>query len=489
MGESFFGTTFDCTCGRTHHILPRRSFYCDDAVTRLAHACLELTAGRRVIVLMDARTRSAAGDAVVAAFADADWTPLPVIVPDPAPGRSPVCDDHTRQSLDSQLPDADLICPVGAGVINDLGKWAATDRRLPHVTFATAASMNGYTSANIAPTIGGLKRLLEGQAPQFAASSPAVLAAAPYELTASGLGDAMAKSVSSADWLCNHLLFGDYYCERSVRLIEEIEPLYLRGTGILPVSGVSSVSPASSLAQEQGKQKHQQTKQQQLRHGQDGRATHGQDARATALQALYEALLLTGAAMTMAGTSAPASGGEHLISHYLDMAATAQGTEHDLHGRQVGVGTIIASELYRRVLACESPALEPIQEKIDVSAWDTAAPSAWRQTTSPCHLIEAEYARKLPRLREARSKLAAPNAWDNLRQRLRAMVRPPEVIRDCLAAASAAHKAEHIGCSRQLLLEALTHAHEIRSRFTILDLARLAGVLPDQAYDIIEQWT
>ena len=69
------------------------------------------------------------------------------------------------------------------------------------------------------------------------------------------------------------------------------------------------------------------------------------------------------------------------------------------------------------------------------------------------------------------------------------MVRPPETVRDCLAAASAAHKAEHIGCSRQQLLEALTRAHEIRSRFTILDLARLAGVLPDQAYDIIEQWT
>jgi glycerol-1-phosphate dehydrogenase [NAD(P)+] len=196
------------------------------------------------------------------------------------------------------------------------------------------------------------------------------------------------------------------------------------------------------------------------------------------LQALYEALLLTGTAMTMAGTSAPASGGEHLISHYLDMVAMSRGTEHDLHGRQVGVGTIIAGELYRRVLACESPTLGRIQEKIDTSAWGGAASA-----------VEAEYARKLPRLREAKAKLAAPNAWDDLRQRLASMVRPPEVIRDCLAAASAAHKAEHIGCSRQRLLEALTHAHEIRSRFTILDLARLAGVLPDQAYDIIEEWT
>jgi glycerol-1-phosphate dehydrogenase [NAD(P)+] len=325
---------------------------------------------------------------------------------------------------------------VGAGVINDLGKWVAADRGLPHVTFATAASMNGYTSANIAPTIGGVKRLLDGQAPRFVASSPAVLAAAPYELTASGLGDALAKSVSSADWLCNHLLFGDYYCERSVRLIEEIEPLYLQHPQTLAVREPQAVD------------------------------------------ALFSALLLTGVAMTMAGTSAPASGGEHLISHYLDMVALAQGTEHDLHGRQAGVGTILACELYRRVLACESPALGPIDEKINGAAWGNAAAA-----------VEAEYARKLPRLVEARSKLAARGAWDELRQSLAPMVRPPETIRDCLAAASAAHKAEHIGCTHERLLDAVTNAHEIRSRFTILDLARLAGVLPGQARQIVEEWT
>ncbi len=355
MGESFFGTTFDCTCGRTHRILPRRSFYCADAAGRLAEACAELTAGRRVILLMDARTRAAAGDDVAAAFADAGWTPLPVIVPDPARGKSPVCDDHTRQSLDSQLPPADLICPVGAGVINDLGKWAAADRGLPHVTFATAASMNGYTSANIAPTIGGIKRLLDGQAPQLVAASPAVLAAAPHELTASGLGDVLAKSVSSADWWANHLLFGEYYCPKSVGLIEEIEPLYL------------------------------------------DRPEDLRDKKPEAFEALFSALLLTGVAMTMAETSFPSSGGEHLIGHALDMMSSADGVPHDLHGRQVGVGTILASELYRRVLAAESPILAEPAEGIDRAFWGPLADA-----------VEAEYVQKVPRLREAREIFSSP---------------------------------------------------------------------------------
>ena len=47
--------------------------------------------------------------------------------------------------------------------------------------------------------------------------------------------------------------------------------------------------------------------------------------------------------MTMAETSAPASGGEHLISHSLDMMSSIDGQPHDLHGRQVGIGTILAA--------------------------------------------------------------------------------------------------------------------------------------------------
>jgi len=433
MQAEFFGTSFDCPCGRRHTIVPRRSIYADDATTQLAQACGGLTAGRRAIVLMDSRTKVAAGDDVAAAFEAAGWRVTRAHVPDRAGGRSPVCDDITRRGLDPLLGEADLICPAGAGVVNDLGKWIATDRKLIYVTFATAASMNGYTSANIAPTIGGLKRLLEGTAVQIVATSPRVLSAAPRELTTAGLGDVLAKSVSSADWYANHLLFGDYYCQRGVKLIEEIEPLYLKAG-----------SPLGS---------------------------------ASALEALYEALLLTGAAMTMAGTSTPASGSEHLFSHYLDMAAGVDGCEHDLHGRQVGVGTILAAELYRRVLAVESPRFSPPAETVDTARWGAAAGE-----------VAAEYAKKLPRLRQARERLSRGGAWDELRAKLAPMLRPPEMIRDCLATAGGAWKAEHIGCSKDRVLEAFARGHEIRSRFTVLDLARLVGVMPISAGEIVEQW-
>jgi glycerol-1-phosphate dehydrogenase [NAD(P)+] len=76
------------------------------------------------------------------------------------------------------------------------------------------------------------------------------------------------------------------------------------------------------------------------------------------VQLALEALLLSGFGMVVAGSSAPASGGEHLISHYIDMKHALQGTGHDLHGVQVGVATVYTLGLWERVLALDPASLE-----------------------------------------------------------------------------------------------------------------------------------
>jgi glycerol-1-phosphate dehydrogenase [NAD(P)+] len=428
-----FGQTFDCACGRTHAIEPREVVYGPDALDRVPEVCRRATDGPRAAVLMDARTREAAGEAVVAALRRDGWRVTPLLVPDPEPGVSPVCDEATMEALDGQVGPADVFVPVGSGVVTDLGKWLAFDRDVPFVAFATAASMNGYASANVAPTIGRLKTLLRARPPAAIVADPKVLAEAPPELTASGFGDAIAKSVSAADWRLNHLLFGDYYCERAVGLIAEIEPLYLDRPEAL------------------------------------------RDRDPEAMEALFRALLLTGVAMTMAETSAPASGGEHLVSHTLDMTAPERGEEHDLHGRQVGVGTILAAALYERVLAVGSPEFQRPQTEVHREWWGPLAPA-----------VEKAYAEKTERLRSARLKL--PGCWDALRAELRPLLRPPAEIKDALRRAGAAHRAEDIGCTRGRVLSVLLHAHEMRPRFTVLDLARLVGVMPRAAGELVAEW-
>jgi glycerol-1-phosphate dehydrogenase [NAD(P)+] len=230
-------------------------------------------------------------------------------------------------------------------------------------------------------------------------------------------------------------LFGDYYCQEAVSLAAGLEPLYMA----------------------------------------DPEALRRRDP--AAIQALFEALLLTGVGMTMAGTSAPASGGEHLISHTLDMLALRDHRPHDLHGRQVGIGTVLALELYRRVLALDSPQWTAEPGPIDTQYWGSLSAA-----------VNAEYDGKRKRYAEAGEKLSRPGAWDLLRGQLRPMLRPAGDICDCLRRANAAWRAEHIGRTRDEVRAALLHARQMRSRFTILDLAFMTGVLPGAAGEIVEQW-
>ncbi len=432
--DEFFGSTFDCTCGRTHEVIPRRVCVADDAVARMPAICAEVTAGRRAAVLMDVRTRAAAGEAVVEALAAGGWDVAEAVIPDPPTG-SPVCDDITHDRLAGQFGEADLIVPVGSGVICDLGKWLAWDRRLPFVPFATAASMNGYGSANVAPTIEGLKTLFVAAPPPAVATALPVLCAAPAEMTTAGLGDALAKSICAADWYVNHVLFGDYYCQRCVDLISEIEPLYIS-------------RPADLAA-----------------------------GNRDAMEGLFSALMVAGPIMTLAGSSAPASGGEHLLSHTLDMMASLDGSRHDLHGRQVGMGTLLCAEVYRRVLAVESPRFVEPASDIDKAFWGKLAGATAEQ-----------YAKKLPRLKQVADVLSRGGAWDNLRAKLTRTVRPPEMIAECLRAAGGARTAADLGCDRPRLLNAFGHASQARARFTVLDLAAVMGILPAAAAEIIGQW-
>jgi len=433
--RQIYGASFACECGRHHTITPEAVVFADDAIERLPSVCARVVAGRSAVVIFDARTREIAGASVAAGLERAGFAVDRLLLEDPGAGEDPVCDDRTHDALLPRVRGVDLVVPVGSGVINDLGKWLAHDVQVPFVTFATAASMNGYTSANVAPTIAGVKSLVRAQPPVVALSTPAVIAGAPHRMTVSGLGDVLAKSVSSTDWRMNHRLFGDYWCARSVGLVAGLEPLY--------------------LDHPEG-----------IRDGEPG-----------AIAAMFDALMLTGVAMTMVGSSAPASGGEHLISHSLDMMSSVDHVPHDFHGRQVGIGTILTAALYERALAIESPTWHRPPSAVDRGLWGPLADE-----------VAEQYAQKADRLGQARAMLEQGDAWDRLRAELSDMVRAPATIHGCLKAAGGAVTAAEILCDRERLHTAFVHAHEIRSRFTILDLAWLLGLMPTAARELIEQW-
>ncbi|MDD9938962.1 MAG: iron-containing alcohol dehydrogenase [Myxococcales bacterium] len=404
--------------------LPRALFVGSDAAPQLAALMREESAGTRAAMVFDTRTGAAAGEACGGALREAGFDVHEVLLPD-HDGHSPVCDDTTQAWLREAVPEVDTLVGVGSGVISDLCKWVAFELSKPAAIYATAASMNGYSAANVAPSIAGVKSLFSARAHRVIAAAPAVLAAAPRELTSAGLGDVIAKAVSTADWKMNELLFGEGFSPEVAAIIDDVEKRFL--------------AEPERLAEGDGE----------------------------AVGALLEALVLSGCAMTLIGSSMPASGGEHLISHALDMRAGAEGKEHDLHGRQVGVATIFAASLYARVLAQEELQLHAEPLALDRTGWGAIANS-----------VAEHHEKQSARLAAACERLAEPGVWPQLRETLQPMVPEARWVKDVLERAGAAHRIEDLGIEKGRFLWAVNNGAQIRERFTSLDLAWATGVLP-----------
>ncbi len=431
------GSSFVCSCGKEHEVPTRHLLYGENSYDLLRRTVDEIAPGAKVLVIADRRTYEAAGREVVDALPQSVSS---VYIVEDSDDESPVADDVTKDRILEEAPVADVYIAVGSGVINDLVKWVAFLRKRPYITIPTAASMNGYGSANVAAAINGLKVLFHADACKAVHVDPRVLVNAPFRLTTSGLGDVLAKSVSSADWRINKLLFGEYYCQFSVDLLKDLEPVYLNNP-----DGIKNKDPL-------------------------------------AIRALFEALFYSSVAMTITGTSSPASGGEHLISHTLDMVALRDQGKHDLHGRQVGVASILMAALYERVMGIEKPVFHDPPESIGSSFWGSLSV-----------VVEEEYAKKKTAFEKARAYLSYQQNWQDLQKTIKPALVKPERLKNCLAKANGAHRFRDIvdndqPLARDKFLSVVMHANQMRARFTILDLAILLGIFPAEVDDLVNRW-
>ena len=201
----------------------------------------------------------------------------------------------------------DVVIGVGSGVINDISKIVANVSGKPYIIVGTAPSMDGYASATSSMTMEGLKISLNSKCADVIIGDTDILCDAPLKMMISGLGDMLAKYVSICEWRISHLITGEYYCEDIAKLVKD--------------SLKKCVDSAEGLIKRE----------------------------AEAVQAVFEGLIICGAAMKFAGLSRPASGVEHYISHIWDMRGAEFGTPVEFHGIQCALGTLIAINLYEKI--------------------------------------------------------------------------------------------------------------------------------------------
>ena len=392
-----------------------------------------------VLLLADTHTFPLAGSAVRRALAHAGFAVSVLQLQDGHDGKVEADDstlDEVEMALDALPEPRAGVIALGAGTINDLAKLPAFRKGLPYGVVPTAASMNGYTSAIAAILSGGVKRTIACAPPRFVLCDLDLVASAPLELARSGLGDLLSKPVSSGDWRLSHHLLG--------------EPFYA-----LPVVMVESAfKQTQAVAEGIGR------------------------GDPEALAPLMEALLISGISMASAGSSSPASGGEHLLSHLWDMTASYRNRAVGLHGAQVGVATQVTATLYQKLKAFKPgphAVAEALERLVPFEQYQSRL-SSLPEGLIPAVVVESK--KKYPSPETLKRRLEqVVNGWDGLWGDLSGWLQQPASLRQVLEAAGAPATIGGIGISEVELREAYRIARDIRARYSVLDLAWELGQL------------
>jgi glycerol-1-phosphate dehydrogenase [NAD(P)+] len=194
------------------------------------------------------------------------------------------------------LPTGTLaIAGVGGGKALDVAKYVASLSGLPYFAAPTSLSNDGFCSPQASLTLKGRRKSLPTGLPYAVIVDVEICGRAPTPLWHSGIGDLTAKLTAVFDW---KLAF------------------HARGT---PVNDLAALLSDATVFQ--------------------FLASPTRDENGIRL--LATALMLNGVSMEIAGSSRPASGSEHLISHALDML----NARPVLHGLQTGTAAYIVSRL------------------------------------------------------------------------------------------------------------------------------------------------
>ncbi len=439
--HALLGSTWTCECGREHTVPVREAIIEPGALARTPDLLKQLHLGGPILLLADEITFGIAGQRLEAILRDAGHAVRVEIV-----SGCPRVDDETAEAVAARVrADDAVLISCGSGSITDLGKFAATRHGLPQIAVATAPSMNGYASSIVAIISKGLKTSIPIQPAVAVVADTDILCAAPMEMIRAGLGDLLSKPFCNSDWKLSSIHTGEHFCPRPFALIRDLEPLYIRDS--------------AGLAR--------------------------RDRRA--IGAMTEALVFSGVSMIIAGSSSPASGAEHLVSHFLDMRWVHAGTAHDFHGAQVGIGSIASAFIYERMM--QTAAADVDRQQL-ATAWERG--EKLRQDVralfgEKSDEILAQFAKKRPdRVSYEAGCDRLVSSWDAIRATLSPMLMPAAAVRDALMQAGAKTRFSELGISRQEFCDALHLGMAIRGRYTILDVAHTFGLLDELVDEVAD---
>jgi glycerol-1-phosphate dehydrogenase [NAD(P)+] len=384
-----------------------------------------LRIGKRIAVVSDTNTHEAMGRRVAK-----EMRALGTVDECVFPGDTH-CDEPTIALMQDKTRHADAIVVVGAGALSDTVKYATFKDGRKYVSFATAASMNGYAAGTASVTLAnGYKTSLPAHAPRGVFVDLKVSAAAPTWLPAAGLADSLCRPVAQVEWWSAHRLFGTPYMRVCYDLLEKDEPAMIKTAGDIAKHSI---------------------------------AANGH---------LYRVMMLSGFGNVISGSSHAGSMGEHQVSHWIDMFA---GADHpgSKHGQQVGVASIAIARLHKYLFALDRP---PKVKATKISKTDFVL----RYGEAIGCMMFSETAKKA--LDDAGAKAfneKLAEVWPVLREECKVFMIDPDELKAIIGAAGGPTTATELGLPVSVWRKAMKHARDVRNRWSFLDLADDAGILDD----------
>ena len=192
--------------------------------------------------------------------------------------------------------NAQSVIGIGGGKVIDVAKYAAYLRKLPFISVPTSASSDGFSSASASLIVNNRRTSVPARLAYGIIVDTDVLKSAPSKFLYSGIGDLASKITAIYDWIYEEQMGYTVVNDFAVMIAKKAVNSFVR-------------TPFTDIHDD------------------------------LFLRELVDSLAMSGIANEIAGSSAPTSGSEHLISHALDKILE----QPQLHGVQVGIATYLMS--------------------------------------------------------------------------------------------------------------------------------------------------
>ncbi|MCK9152587.1 NAD(P)-dependent glycerol-1-phosphate dehydrogenase [Methanobacterium alcaliphilum] len=272
--------------------LPREIHTGAGVITKTGAICRDLRFKGNVLVVSGPKTLKIGGEKAITSLQNEGFNVNQITIKEAS--------IKAVESVQDMVNDVSLVLGVGGGKVIDVAKLASTRSNVHFISVPTAASHDGIASPRASIRNGEGTVSLEANSPLGLIADTNIISKAPLKFLAAGCGDIVSNYTAILDWKLSNRLLNENYSESASALSLMTAKMIIKSADAI------------------------------------------KEGLEESARVVVKSLISSSIAMSIAGSSRPASGSEHKFSHALDLVAP----EPALHGEQCGVGTIMMMHLH-----------------------------------------------------------------------------------------------------------------------------------------------